>query len=65
MVATREGRVGRGALSRGPCLLRSFSEAKDQHLVAGSSGPTEGDSAWSRESAPLPTRPVNGPSAKT
>jgi hypothetical protein len=51
--------VGRGAISRGPYLLGSFFEAENQHLVAGPSGKADCDSAWSRESAPLPARPVS------
>jgi len=59
-----EGWVGRGALSRGPYLLGRFFEAPNQHLVAGPSGQADCDSAWSRESAPLPAHPVDNLKAR-
>src|SRR6266536_3061381 len=59
LVHSVEGRVGRGALSRDPYLLRVV-EAANHSLVAGQSAEAECDSAWSRESGPppLPLREV-------
>ncbi len=55
--------MGRGALSRDPYLLRVV-EAANPSLVAGQSAEAECDSAWSRESAPLPARPVTKPARR-
>jgi hypothetical protein len=54
--------VGRGALSLDPYLLRAV-EAANLSLVAGKRGGADCDSAWSRESVPLPTRPVKSPAS--
>jgi hypothetical protein len=46
------GGVEGGALPR-PVSSGEILEAKNQYLVAGSSGPAECDSAWSGEGTPL------------
>ena len=48
--------MGAGAASADPYLLGRFSEAPNQDLVAGQSGPAERDSGWSAEAAPAPSQ---------
>src|ERR1700730_8738159 len=54
---------GRGVRSPDPYLLRSLFEAQNHNLVAGQSGLTERNSAWSGERTPRPrcqTPPASG-----
>jgi hypothetical protein len=55
--ATGRGSVGAGVRAPGPYLLGSFSEAKNQNLVAGQSAPAVCNSAWSGERTPAPADP--------